>query len=87
MTIREILTFNEQFTYDGNKFELWPPCNYHAETVLSLTSKFGFRRFFVPVDMELKDAQIKAIEIDAALCAIPRPEWVKKYIGHHFIQL
>lgn len=73
---------------DGeDEFSIWPPCQYYDLPMLTLKSKYGFRRFSVPFDMSIEEAKRKAKDIDAAMCQVPRREDCKKYIGLDLIPL
>lgn len=87
MTIQDILNVNQHLEMGENKFTLWPVSEYNDKPILTLTSKYGFRRFIVTPEMDLKEAQERAIKIDKDLCSIPLPEYCKKCIGLEFITL
>lgn len=87
MTIQDILNVNQHLQSGENTFTLWPVSQYNDKPILTLASKYGFRRFTVTPEMDLKEAQKKAIEIDEDLCTTPLPGYCKKYVGLHFIPL
>ena len=88
MTVSELLQINSILKIDDNVFSLWPPNEYHSHPVLTLKSKYGFRRFKVTnVDADLFDLQQRAIIIDEALCNTPVADEFKRFVGIEFIPL
>ena len=87
MTIQDILNVNQHLQSGENTFTLWPVSEYNEKPILTLSSKYGFRRFTVSPEMDLKEAQERAIKIDEDLCKNPKPDYCKKYIGLNSIEL
>lgn len=87
MTIQDILNVNQHLQSGENTFTLWPGSQYNDKPILTLTSKYGFRRFTVAPEMDLEEVKKKAIMIDQDLCKNPLPDYCKKYIGVELIPL
>ena len=88
MNVNHLLQINSLLIIDDNVFSLWPPNEYHSHPVLTLKSKYGFRRFKVAnVDADLLALQQRAIIIDEALCINPVADEFKKFVGVEFIPL
>lgn len=89
-TIGDIVKVLDKLTETENKFHLWHEQNKELPPntfILTLSNKLGFRRFLVRKEMSLKDAMGKAIKIDFDLCSNPIPDYCKRFIGYHYIDL
>ena len=87
MTVNHLLQINSILKIDNNVFSLWPPNEYHSYPILTLKSKYGYRRFKATnVNADLLELQRKAIEIDEALSNPVKDEY-KKFVGLSFIPI